>query len=125
MTSLHSESTKKAIKRSKVLAVMDPKYPLNNSGEEVLLSLTRDKNLRDTIMKWMMLEDHHLKFQKCNDGISDDCINVGLRKLFHGKKCPACERYYRRELYARKNPIVPTKKPRMVKFKKGTKSKDA
>jgi hypothetical protein len=87
----------------------------------LIAKLDKNSELREAIVKWIVQEEYDQLYKKCNAGLSEECLGVGLRETFHGKRCNECRKTYKNELNHEKRSNK--KRKGSVSFKKGTKKK--
>ena len=64
--------------------------------------LKGDKEMRDSVLVWMMNKGFDKQYKKCSVKLSKDCVGVGKVDTFHGKCCPECRKEKKNTVYSKK-----------------------
>lgn len=70
--------------------------------KEILKILRNSETMRNSITRWIVDNEYDKDYRKCNAGSSDECIGVGVRSEFHGRRCNACVNFHHRKCEAKR-----------------------
>ena len=72
---------------------------MSTPAKKIIKKLQDDDDLREDILRWVVSNKYHKRYEHCTSELSDECVGVGLKTTFHGKQCPACRIASRKQLY--------------------------
>ena len=94
------DKTQKALELTAFFTVMK-----ELEAKKIIEALQANPKVLETVAKWIVGNNHHKKYKKCQLQMVDNCEVVGLVSKFHGRRrCPACNReFYRIDRIIKRN----------------------
>ena len=75
----------------------------DEKSQAIVKTLRSNKKVLADVAKWMFERNYHKMYQRCLCLDAENCIGIGLKGDFQGRKCKECLKVYRADAYQKLN----------------------